>query len=81
MHKWYYTIVIPFIQENIDPVMLFEFLARHVAQGVVLSMGHSLHKCIFLGGQLRKLARVTYMQYISLQTKSFSCISTRFRSF
>ena len=82
IYIWYHTISIVFIRENTNPAMLFGFGWPHV-QGCCAE-NWPLHNVIYSGDQMGKLARVTYMQYISLQGQfsiAFVHVSDHFEHF
>ena len=75
MHKWLYAISIPFIRVNIKLVMLFLVFGWAHGLGRGAGNGRS-YTCICSGGQMEKLSRVTYMQYMSFQTHFLSSLYT-----
>ena len=68
-----------FIRKNTDPLMFFEFSAGRMVQGVLLRM--AILRVHLLWCPNKKLARVTCMRYMSLQTEKRYCIATHFEPF
>ena len=67
--KRYHTISINFIRENITPATFSDF-DWSLSPGSSAENG-PVYVCIYSGGQIMKLTRMTCMQYMSLQTPKF----------